>query len=399
MKGISRNVVLLGIVSLLTDASSQMVFPLIPLFLTGVLGTGALAVGVVEGAAETTASLLKVLSGMWSDRIQKRKPFVLAGYSASALAKPLFAFVQSWGLLLTVRVGERVGKGLRTAPRDAIIAESTDPRSRGQAYGAQRAMDGVGSVGGALAAYLLVPILAFRTIFLLSSIPAVLAVAVIPFVRERAGQRRQGGGTDRVHARVSNGGRAGSQRLDGTLYIFLGVCALVTVGNFGYAFLLLRATDLGLPDSSAILVYVVFYAVYTISSVPAGSLSDRWGRKAALAAGYGLLAASAVCLAKAGYAQMLWVGAVTYGLSFALTDGVQRAFVVDLAPSDLKATALGAFHTTVGLVALPAGALVGLLWDRIGPEATFFISAGVSLLALSLLTLVRAPAPGRASAA
>ncbi|HEC87024.1 MAG TPA: MFS transporter, partial [Thermoplasmatales archaeon] len=184
-RGITRNILILGFVSLFTDLSSQMVFPLIPLFLTTALGAGAYAVGVVEGAAETTASLLKVVSGYWSDKIRKRKPFVLFAYSLSSLTKPLFAFANVWLFVLFIRVIERIGKGLRTAPRDAIVAESADERVRGKAYGFHRAMDGIGSVMGAVLAFLLLPVAGYRNIFLFAFIPAVIAVSIILLVREK----------------------------------------------------------------------------------------------------------------------------------------------------------------------------------------------------------------------
>ncbi|HEC76208.1 MAG TPA: MFS transporter, partial [Thermoplasmatales archaeon] len=184
-KGLTTNIFILGFVSLFTDLSSQMVFPLIPLFLTTTLGAGAYAVGIVEGAAETTASLLKVISGYWSDKIKKRKPFVLLGYSLSSVTKPLFALAYTWPFVLFIRVVERIGKGLRTAPRDAIVAESCEKNVRGKAYGLQRAMDGIGSISGAVLAFLLLPSLGYRNIFLLAFIPAIIAVFVILFVKEK----------------------------------------------------------------------------------------------------------------------------------------------------------------------------------------------------------------------
>ena len=183
--GITRNILILGLVSLFTDLSSQMVFPLIPLFLTTIVGSGAYAVGIVEGAAETTASLLKVVSGYWSDTMRKRKPFVLSGYALSSLAKPLFALASTWSFVLCIRVLERVGKGLRTAPRDALVAESCDVSARGKAYGFHRAMDGIGSVLGAVCAFVLLPVLGYRNIFLFAVFPGILAVAILLFVKEK----------------------------------------------------------------------------------------------------------------------------------------------------------------------------------------------------------------------
>ena len=250
MKGITRNILILGLVSLFTDLSSQMVFPLIPLFLTTVLGAGAYAVGIVEGAAETTASLLKVVSGYWSDRIRKRKPFVLFGYSLSSITKPLFAFANIWSFVLFIRIIERVGKGLRTAPRDAIVAESCDESVRGKAYGFHRAMDGIGSVLGALLAFLLLPVLGYRKIFLFAFIPGIIAVLVILFIREKKDHLKP----EKKETPI----KLSFRDLPGNLRWFIIISSIFALGHFGYAFLLLRAKDIGLADNTAILLYVLF---------------------------------------------------------------------------------------------------------------------------------------------
>ncbi len=375
MKGITRNIVLLGLVSLFTDLSSQMVFPLIPLFMTTVLGAGALAVGIVEGAAESTASLLKVVSGYWSDRIRKRKPFVMFGYSLSTITKPLFSLAYVWPFVLVIRIVERIGKGIRSAPRDAFVAESTDEKVMGKAYGFHRAMDGLGSILGAVMAFILLPLLGFRKIFLFAFIPGILAVLVILFVRERKAQTRTAPGKKPVKLSFS--------RLPSNLKMFIIVASVFTLGNFGYAFLLLKAQNIGLSDNTAILLYVLFYVVYTICIIPSGILSDKIGRKPVLTVGYLIFAIVSVGLFFTTGLYTLLAFFIIYGIFFAMTDGVQRAFVVDLAPKDMKATALGTFHTAVGLVALPGGLIAGLLWDKISPQATFiygFAMAAVSLL-------------------
>ena len=255
-KGITKNIFILGLVSLFTDLSSQMVFPLIPLFLTTVLGAGAYAVGVVEGAAETAASLLKVISGYWSDKIKKRKSFILFGYSLSSITKPLFAFANIWSFVLFIRVVERIGKGLRTAPRDAIVAESCDESVRGKAYGLHRAMDGIGSVLGAILAFLLLPVLGYRNIFLLAFIPSIIAVLVILFIKEKDVPTKKE--TRETSIKLS------FKELSMNLRMFIIVSSIFALGHFGYAFLLLRAKDIGLADNIAILLYVIFYIVYTI---------------------------------------------------------------------------------------------------------------------------------------
>ena len=381
-QGITRNVFILGLVSLFTDLSSQMVFPLIPLFLITVLGTGAYAVGIVEGAAETTASLLKVVSGYWSDKIKRRKPFVFFGYSLSTIAKPLFAFATIWSFVLFVRVIERIGKGLRTAPRDAIVAESSDESVRGKAYGFHRAMDGIGSVSGAALAFLLLPILGYRNIFLFAFIPGIIAVFVILFIKEKKTPEKEEEPKE-ISIKLS------FKELPMNLKLFIIVSSIFALGHFGYAFLLLRAVDIGLADDMAILLYVLLYIVYTVCAIPSGTLSDKIGRKPVLRAGYVLFGITSLGLIFTSNIYSILLLFVIYGIFYALIDGTQRAFVVDLAPEHLKATALGTFHAAIGLVALPGGYIAGLLWDKISPETTFIYGLTLAVISLVLLAFVR----------
>jgi len=381
LDGITRNVFILGLVSLFTDISSQMVFPLIPLFMVTVLGTGAYAVGIVEGAAETTASLLKVVSGYWSDKIRRRKPFILFGYSLSAITKPLFAFATIWSFVLVIRVVERIGKGLRTAPRDAIVAESCDEGVRGKAYGFHRAMDGIGSTLGAVLAFLLLPILGYEKIFLFAFLPAIVAVFVILFIKE--GKRPAREERKEMSIKIS------FTELPVNLKLFIVVSSIFALGHFGYAFLLLRAVDIGLADHTAILLYVLFYIVYTICSIPSGMLSDKIGRKPVLRAGYVLFGITSLGLVFASDIYGILLLFAIYGVFYAMIDGVGRAFVVDLAPGHLKATALGTFHTAIGLVALPGGYIAGLLWDQISPETTFVYGLTMAVISLVLFGFVR----------
>ncbi len=379
-RGITRNILVLGLVSLFTDLSSQMVFPLIPLYLVTVLGTGASVVGIVEGAAEATASLIRVLSGYWSDALKKRKPFVLIGYSISAITKPLFALARVWPLVLVIRVVERIGKGVRSAPRDAIVAESVDQKVRGKAYGFHRAMDGVGSVLGAVLAFLLLSVAGadYTTIFLIAGIPGVAAVAFVLLVKEPPVEEKE---VKKVSMRVS------FRELPGDLRLLIVAASVFYLGHFGYAFLLLRATDINLPDHMAILLYVLFYVVYVIAAMPAGMLSDRLGRKPVLMASYLIFAVVCVGLVFASDLYSLLALFAIYGVSFAMFDGVQRAYVVDCAPQHLRGTALGTFHAAIGFVALPGGYIAGMLWDTISPEATFVY--GLILAVLSSLLLLR----------
>lgn len=381
IKGITKNIFILGLVSLFTDLSSQMVFPLIPLFLTTVLGASVYAVGIVEGAAETAASLLKVISGYWSDKIKKRKSFILFGYSLSSITKPLFAFANIWSFVLFIRVVERIGKGLRTAPRDAIVAESCDESVRGKAYGFHRAMDGIGSVLGAILAFLLLPVLGYRNIFLLAFIPSIIAVLVILFIKEKNAPTKKE--TRETSIKLS------FKELSMNLRMFIIVSSIFALGHFGYAFLLLRAKDIGLADNIAILLYVIFYIVYTICIIPFGILSDKIGRKPILIMGYLVFAITSIGLIFISNIYGILLFFVIYGIFYAMIDGVQRAFIVDLAPKHLKATALGAFHTSIGLVALPGGLIAGLLWDIISPEATFVYGFALSIISMGLFIFVK----------
>ena len=380
-KGITRNIYILGFVSLFTDLSSQMVFPLIPLFLTSVLKVGAFAVGLVEGAAEATASLIKVVSGYWSDKIRRRKPFVMFGYSVSSLTKPLFAFANVWPIVLSIRVIERIGKGLRSAPRDAIVAESVDESVRGKAFGFQRSLDGLGSVLGGVLAFLLLPVLGFKNVFLLAFLPGIITIFILFFIQEKGAPAKED--TKEISVKHSFG------ELPGSLKLFIVVSAIFALGHFGYAFLLLKAKNIGLADDKAILLYVLFYVVYTLISMPIGSLSDKVGRRPILMMSYLLFAiiSAGLMLSSTIYGVAIFFG--VYGIFYAMLDCCQRAFVADLAPKHLKATAMGAFHTAIGLVALPAGYIAGMLWDKIRPEATFVYGLILAVVALLVFMFVK----------
>jgi len=380
-KGITKNIFILGLVSLFTDLSSQMVFPLIPLFLTTVLGAGAYVVGIVEGAAETTASLLKVVSGYWSDKIKKRKRFVLFGYSLSSITKPLFALANVWFFVLFIRVIERIGKGLRVAPRDALVAESCDESVRGKAYGFHRAMDGIGSVLGALSAFLLLPTFGYRNIFLFAFVPSIISVFAILFIQEKKSPVKIETKEAAIKLRF--------KELPTNLRLFIIVSSIFALGHFGYAFLLLRAQNIGLADNMAILLYVLFYIVYTICIIPFGILSDEIGRKPILIMGYLVFAITSIGLIFTSNIYAILLFFITYGIFYAMIDGVQRAFVVDLAPKHLKATSLGIFHAAIGLVALPGGFIAGLLWDKISPESTFAYGFALSIISMGLFIFVK----------
>ena len=380
LKGLSRNILIVGLVSLFTDLSSQMVFPLIPLYLV-TIGASAWVIGLVEGAAETTASFLKVFSGYLSDKIKKRKPFVLAGYSISTFTKPLFAIANIWPLVLIIRIIERIGKGIRNAPRDAIIAESCDISCRGKAYGFHRAMDGIGSITGALIAFILLPIIGFKNIFLIAVIPGIIAVLFIILIEEKRIE------TDNSKNKQTL--KIGLKKLPLNLKLFLFVSIIFSFAHFGYAFILLKAKDIGLNDQYTIFLYVLYYIVYTLFIIPAGVLSDKIGRKPVIVTGYLLFSITSIGLIFTNTNLLLLLMFILYGCFYAMIDGVQRAFVVDLAPENLKATALGTYHTSIGLAALPGGLLLGLIWDQISPEVMFAYALFLTLVSIFIISFIK----------
>lgn len=381
--------ILLGLVSLLTDLSSQMVFPLIPLFLTS-FGAGATIIGIVEWAADTTAALLKVFSWYLSDKFKKRKIFVLIGYSFSTITKPLFALAQTWPAVLVFRVIERIGKGLRDAPRDALVADATAPEFMGKAYGIQRAMDGTWSVIWALLTLVLFPYLWYQNLFLFAFIPGVIGVIAIMFVKEANTMKKE---THREHVHILPkiqlpGLGTAIKLLPKNLKLFILVSALFGLVNFGYAFMLLKAKSVGASDQTAILYYVLFYGVYTLISAPAGMLSDRIGRKTMLWIAYSLFLVVTLWLALVG--QLWWVifFFILFGILFAIVDGTERALVVDLAGKDQKGTALGVFHTAIGIVSLPGGYILWTLWDKVSPQSTFLFAFMIGVVLMIIFAFV-----------
>jgi MFS family permease len=380
---LGRNVIALGVVSFLTDVSSEMIYPLLPVFLTAVLGADAAFVGAIEGAAETTAALLKLASGWWSDRVRRRKPLVVIGYAIASIARPLVAIAQSATQVLAIRVSDRVGKGIRNAPRDALIAESVDPSIRGRAFGFHRAMDNAGGVLGPLIAFAVLTwhIAAIRTVFWLAAIPALLSVVVlVAFVHDVK--------------RPATAPPTGAKGLDlrqpmGTrFWKVLGVIFLFTLGNSTDAFLLLRANQLGVPVALAPILWAALHVVKTTSNVPGGVLSDRIGRRPTLIAGWLLYAAVYFGFARAGAAWQAWALFGIYGLFFGLTEGSERALVADMVALDRRGTAFGWYNLAIGLGALPASLLFGYVWDRAGAPAAFVMGASLALAAAVGMTLV-----------
>ncbi len=386
-KGLARNVVILGFVSLLNDGASEMIYPLLPAFLTAVLGAGPAALGIIEGVAEATSSLLKLYSGFLSDHIKKRTGWILAGYSISNVIRPLIAFAASWLHVLALRFFDRVGKGLRTSPRDAIIADSTPAEFRGKAYGFHRAMDHSGAIVGPLAATGLLFIfhVNLRTIFLLSFIPGVFAVAMLLFgLKEQPAERHLS-----VPARSFNF-RSAWAEMSPDFRKYLGIILIFTLGNSTDAFLLLRAQQLGVPVTLLPAIWMVLHIVKMGFSVPGGIVSDRIGRKKVIVTGWIVYAAVYLAFGQANHQWQAWALFGLYGIYFGLTEGVEKALVADFAPAYLRGSAFGLYHLIIGIGAFPASLLFGLVWQKLGSTAAFAFGAALALLAsvmLSVLTI------------
>jgi MFS family permease len=364
----------LAAVSFLTDVSSEMIYPLLPIFLTSVLGANASFIGAIEGAAETTAALLKLASGWWSDRVRKRKPLVLIGYAIASAMRPLVAIATSAAQVLVIRVSDRVGKGIRNAPRDALIAESVDPSIRGRAFGFHRAADHAGGVLGPLIAFavLTLHLAEIRTVFWLAAIPGVLSVLVVwLFVRDipRGVQSPAATAVDL------------GQPLGARFWRVLGVIFLFTLGNSTDAFLLLRASQLGVPVALAPVLWAALHVVKSASSTPGGALSDRIGRRPTLIMGWALYAAVYFGFALAHSAWQAWALFALYGIFFGLTEGSERALVADLVALERRGTAFGWYNLAIGLGALPASLMFGYVWDHAGPSSAFVMGASLALAA------------------
>ena len=460
------NIIILGMVSLLTDISTEMVYPLLPLFLTTRLGATPAVVGLIEGIAESLASLLKVFSGYLADLFGRKKPLAILGYGSSTVGKVVLYLAGSWPVVLAARVIDRFGKGVRTAPRDALIADSSTPETRGRAYGLHRAMDTLGAAIGVLLAYYFITAYKgdYGRVFLWAMVPAFLGVAVLFFARETRARARgraadgrgesdvDGGAGAGVSASSGAGAGAGASvdadasagagagagaragagaaadaearadtcagaasdadasagtcdgagpntgtpvpvarrrrppsfqwsRLDRRLQRFLVVVFLFALGNSSNQFLLLRAGNLGFSPAAVLLVYFLYNMVYSVLSYPAGRLSDRIGRKTLLVAGYATYGLVYLGFAFARTPWQVWALFAIYGAYIALTEGVEKALVADIAPLDLRATTIGLHATLVGIGLFPASLLAGFFWNLFGPQATFLFGGVMGLLA------------------
>ena len=391
--GLSPNVFFLGIVSLLTDVSSEMIFTLVPLFLFNVLRIGTPIIGLIGGLTEGADALLRIFGGWLSDRIGKRKILAVLGYSISTIAKPFMYLATSWGSVLAVRFGDRVGKGIRTSPRDALVADSVSAGERGKGFGLHRAMDTFGAVLGLVIAAVIVYLVqggeltlslqTYQWLVLVGVVPAVLAVLVLLFfVREQRKLSSSDIGSQVSFKRVSG--------FDTRFKLFLAIMAVFTLGNSSDFFVILRAQDLGSSVIYVVLMLVVFNFAYAATSLPAGVLSDRLGRRRVITLGWFIYAMVYLGFALASESWQVWLLFAGYGVYYGVVEGAARAFVADLVPEEKRGTAYGLYHGVVGLTLLPASLIAGWLWQAYSPTAPFYLGAGFAFIAmLGIMALIR----------
>jgi MFS family permease len=380
---IPRGVWALGVVSLLMDVSSEMIHALLPLFLVSVLGASVTAVGFLEGAAEAVASITKVFSGTLSDRLGKRKLLVVVGYGLAALTKPLFAVAPSVGWVFAARFADRIGKGIRGAPRDALIADISPAAVRGSAFGLRQALDTVGAFAGPLLAVALMAATddSFRTVFWLAAIPAAGAVAVlIVLVRE----------PERTRAAPARAPLRAAGALGSAYWWLVAVAGLFTLARFSEAFLILKVADAGLAAAYVPLVLVVLNVAYSACAYPAGWLSDRTNRWIVIGAGAALLIAADLVLARSTSVEGAMLGIVLWGLHMGFTQGLFAALVADAAPAELRGSAFGMFNLVCGVALLGASAAAGVVWDRFGASATFNVGAALTAAAAAAAAVLYA---------
>lgn len=381
LPGLSSTVLWAGVVSFLMDVSSEMIYPLVPLFMVQSLGARTSTLGLIEGIAESTASILKVFSGWISDRMGRRKLLMTAGYGTSAGSRIILPLAGAWHHVLLFRFVDRLGKGIRTAPRDALIAESTDPSCLGRAFGFHRAMDTLGAVVGPALALLIMRVTGenYRTVFMASILPAVAAVVVILlFIRERRSSQRSELPPPRLTFR----------EFDGRLKLFLLAATLFALGNSSDVFLILKAREVGIPVMLIPALHLTFNVIYALGAVPAGMIADRYGKRRVILAGFLLFALLYGGFAVASSPETVWLLFPAYGLFMALTEGIQKAFIASIAPPAVTATAFGVHATLVGLATLPASLVGGILWEKVSPAATFLFGSTTALGAAAIFILL-----------
>ena len=375
-----NNVILLGLVSFFADLSTEMVYPLIPLYLTTVFGVTPALIGLIEGIAESLASLLKVFSGYASDKYRRKKPLAFFGYAMGLVYKLALILAGSWGGVLAARVLDRFGKGIRTAPRDVLVNESSDPAKLGHSFGIHKAMDMAGSAAGILAAFVIMKAwqgeYAYKRLFLLSCIPAVFSLIMFAFIKE-TGKKRDPKAPLPIFSGLKN--------LDGRLKLYLVVVFLFTLGNSSNTFLLLKAGNVGFDPATVVLLYFLYNIVSSLMAIPFGRLSDRLGRKTLLVSGYLTFAVVYGLFAWAPNKGSIVFAFALYGFFTAMTAGVERAVISEIAPKELKGTMLGLHSTIVGVALLPASVIAGFLWTAFGAMVPFAFGSTLSFAAAVIL--------------
>jgi MFS family permease len=391
--GFDANVFFMGLTSFFTDISSELIFTLVPLFLSDVLGATSTIVGLVGGLSDSADSIFRIFSGWFSDKIGKRKALATMGYSISTVAKPFMLLANTWGAVIGVRVGDRIGKGVRSSSRDALIADSVDEKERGRSFGLHRAMDTAGAVVGLIIAAIIVYMIpgdkfhmtreAYHWMVVVAIIPAVLAVLVIlTLVRERKKVASA--------AQASTGKPVGLTPFSNQFKLFLVIIGLFTLGNSSDFFLILEAQRVKTPLLQVVLMLVLFNLTYALLSTPMGVLSDKIGRKRVITAGWLIYGLVYIGFALSGIIWQIWALFAVYGVYYAICDGAAKAFVADLVPANRRGTAYGIYNGVVGLVALPASLIAGVLWGNIAPAAAFYFGAGLALLAMvGLLFIIK----------
>lgn len=389
-RSLPRNVVALSFVSLLNDTSSEIIYPLLPAFLALSLGASPFAIGLIEGFAESIASLLKLASGYFSDKFRSRKFPVFLGYSLAAVTRPFLAFVTTWPQVLVVRMTDRVGKGIRGAPRDALIAESVPKKQRGFAFGFNRAADHLGAVFGPVCGFLLLLVFAvdtknptiqeYQQVFFFASVPVIVGLIIIAFfVREEKDHEEKAETPPNLSLRG----------FDGNFKRFLLVIAVFTLSNSTDAFLLLRAAEAGISPVVLPLLWMMLHFSKVISSLVGGDLSDRFGRKTLIISGWIVYALVYLGFAFVDSAWQCWLLFIVYGAYFGLTEGVEKAFVADMVPDEKRGTAYGLYNLAFGITVFPASLSFGLIWNNFGASTAFIVSSCISLTAIFLLMTVR----------
>ena len=377
-----RNVIMLGLVSFFSDISAEMVYPIIPLYLSSAFGATPVLIGIIEGIAESLASLLKVFSGYVTDKWGRKKQVAFAGYAAGLVYKAMLILAGTWVGVLAARMVDRMGKGIRTAPRDVMVSESADKNHMGKSFGIHKALDMAGSAVGIFASYLLLKNgganFQYKELFAVSAIPALLGLLMFFFIKEK---KRESAPNKRESFWKDLG------RLDGQLKLYLAASFVFTLGNSSNTFLLLRAKSVGFNDADVILLYFVFNLTASVLSIPLGRLSDKIGRKSLLVAGYLVFSAVYFGFAFGGSRASIAVIFVLYGVYSAMISGVERAFIAEISPAELKGTMLGLHSTVVGIALLPASMIAGLLWSWLGAPAPFVFGSMMSLAAAIILQI------------